>query len=131
MIRHVRLTALALTLGTAAALPMAALASPERASAYPPGIKVCGTFSGPHWSYKGRGGTNYVVYVRRGGSCALARTWAPRLVGKQSHSATYAITGGPPGFTCANSPVHFGICGQASNGHALPNGKSFAWAGKP
>jgi hypothetical protein len=110
---------------------MAALASADGPAAYPPGIKVCGTFSGPHWSYKGRGSANYVVYVQHGGSCTLGRKWAPRLVGKRSRDAAYAITGGPPGFACSNSPLHFGVCVQSSNGHAVPSGKSFAWAGKP
>jgi hypothetical protein len=122
------LAALALT--AAAMLPATALATSGHATAYPPGIKVCGSFSGPHWAYKGAGGTQYIVYTRHSAACPFALTWAPRLVTKRPHGAGYAISGGPSGWVCSNSTVHFGICVLKINGHPAASSKSFAWAGK-
>jgi hypothetical protein len=125
-----RLTALAVTAAAAAALPMTALASSDAAAALPRGIKICGTFSGPHWAYKGAGGTQYIAYTRNGAACPFALKWAPRLVTKLPHGPTYAITGAPPGWACSNSSVHFGICTLKVGGRPVPSGKTFAWAGK-
>jgi len=110
-------------------LPMTAGASSVRVAALPPGVKICGTFSGPHWSYKGKGGTQYTAYTRRGGACSFAMRWAPRLVSKHSPDATSMITGGPSGWLCANSSVHFGICTQAVGGHPTATSHAFAWFG--
>lgn len=121
-----RLIALALT----AALPMTALASSNGAAALPPGIKLCGTFTGPHWAYKGASGTRYIAYTQHGAACPFALKWAPRLVTKRPHGPTYAISGAPAGWACSNSTLHFGLCTLEVNGHPVAGGKSFAWAGK-
>ena len=124
-----RLATLAVAVVTIASLPMTAAASSGHAAAYPPGVKVCGTFNGPRWSYQGAGGTQYIVYTRHGGACSLAMQWAPRLVAKHPQGPAYEITGGPSGWVCANSVVHFGICTQTVGGHPTPSSKAFAWAG--
>ena len=113
----------------ASSLPVTASASSSHAGAPPPGVKICGTFNGPHWSYQGAGGTQYIAYTRRGAACATAMKWAPRLVSKRPQGAGYMITGGPSGWICANSIVHFGICTQAVGGRPTPSSKAFAWAG--
>ena len=113
-----------------ASLPMTATAAPAHASVTPAGIKMCGSFAGPHWSYKGASGTRYIVYTRHGGACAFAMKWAPRLVAKHPQDATNSITGGPSAWACANSVVHFGICVEEINGHPAATRKAFAWAGK-
>jgi hypothetical protein len=124
-----RLAALTVAAATIASLPAGAVASSDHTAAMPAGVKICGTFKGPHWSYRGASSSQYIVYSRRGGACTLAMQWAPKLVSKRSQSADYLITGGPTGWICANSAVHFGICTQAINGHPTAASKAFAWAG--
>jgi hypothetical protein len=124
-----RLATFAVAAATIAALPAGAVASNGPSAAAPPGVKICGTFKGPHWSYKGAGSSLYIVYTRHGGACAFAMQWAPKLVSKRSQSADYMITGGPTGWICANSIVHFGTCAKTVNGHPIPTSSAFAWAG--
>lgn len=119
----------ALAAAVAGSLPVTASASSSRATATPPGVKICGTFNGPHWSYQGAGGTQYIVYTRRGAACSMAMKWAPRLVSKRTQAGAYTITGGPSGWLCSNSIVHFGICASAPGGHPTASSKAFAWAG--
>ena len=59
----------------------------------------------------------------------MAMKWAPRLVSKRPRTAAYMISGGPSGWLCANSIVHFGICTSAPGGHPTASSKAFAWAG--
>jgi hypothetical protein len=130
--RHLTIGLAALAIGAAAMLPSTALASSEHAGATPPGIKVCGTINGPHWSYKGKGGTNYVVYTQHHGDCGFALKWAPRLITKRPNGGPgYQISGGPSGWACSNSTLHFGLCLREVDGHPVASSKSFAWAGKP
>jgi hypothetical protein len=124
-----RLTTVAVTAITIAALPMTSAASSGHAAALPAGVKICGSFNGPHWSYQGAGGTHYVAYTRHGGSCAFALKWAPRLVNKHGRDAASPLSGAPSGWQCANSVVHFGICVQTFGGHPTPTSKAFAWFG--
>ena len=124
------LAILAVTAVTIASLPLTAVASSEHAAATPAGIKICGTINGPHWSYQGGGGSRYIVYTRHGGACAMALKWVPRLITKVSRTPPYLITGGPSGWVCANTVVHFGICSQEIGGHPTAGSKAFAWAGK-
>jgi hypothetical protein len=115
----------------AASLPATALAASSHSTATPPGIRLCGTISGPHWSYKGKSGTSYIVYTRNHGDCGFALKWAPRLVAKRPNGKPgYEISGGPSGWVCANSAVHFGTCALKINGHPAASSKAFAWAGK-
>jgi hypothetical protein len=124
-----RIVLLALAAAAIASLPTSAAASAGRPATTPAGLKICGTFKGPHWSYKGFSSTQYIVYTRRGGTCGLAMEWAPKLVSKSSHAVGYVITGGPAGWICANSIVHFGTCAKTVNGHPTATSGAFAWAG--
>jgi hypothetical protein len=129
---HAGRTALAaLALAAAAVFPASALASSRQAGATPRGIKICGTISGPHWSYKGAGGTRYVVYTQHKAACPFALKWAPRLVGKRASGPGYQVGGAPAGWACSISSLHFGNCVAEVGGVPVPSAKAFAWAGKP
>jgi hypothetical protein len=105
---------------------VSAFASSARADGFTP--KICGTFSGPHWSYKGHSGTQYVAYTLNGGSCSFSLTWAQRLVDKHALGKYLTIIGSPPGWACGNASVaSFGLCAQGPPGHPVKGGKLFAW----
>lgn len=82
--------------------------------------KVCGSISGPHWTWGGSSGTGYTVYSAKGAPCALALTWAPRLVGQRPHAPNKqgANLNGPAGWGClamATTIPHSGYCVSGTN----------------
>jgi hypothetical protein len=121
--QHVALLVLAAALAL-----LAAFASPADAAGSRP--MICGSITGPHWTYKGQSGTHYLVYTRSGGSCSLDMKWAPRLVAEKPHGAYALISGAPTGWTCASNVDHAGLCSLTADNHAGRPGKQFGWAPK-
>jgi hypothetical protein len=109
-----------------ALVPVAALASSAPPAGFVP--KICGSFSGPKWSYKGQSGTSYIAYTINGGPCSFTMTWAQRLVDKHKLGKHFEIIGSPAGWMCGNASLPwFGLCAKTVGGHAVKGGRGFGW----
>jgi hypothetical protein len=95
---------------------LAVAISTSPASAAPSGSKPCATVTGGKWSFGPYSGTKWLVFVTGSVSCAMGKTWVPRITRQTSSTPK-----GPRGWHCVKSPIS-GACSHPNSSH------QFSWA---
>ncbi len=101
---------------------MASTVAGAGAQAPPAGATIkmthCPQFTAAKWTHSGNGmtsGNTYNLILTNETDCAQATTWAQKLTkGGTTGEIPYAVSGGPPGYTCRIAPDgHGGAIGGA------------------
>ena len=136
--RIARIPPVATVVLVAAAL-VAASAHPAHATFAP--RKVCGTITGPKWTFlKGtESGTKYSVVAIGAFKCAQAKRWVGKLASDNVKNRSSSLTNnnvlanGPKGYACAahSSKQGKAFAGACTKGPALNPTSGFSWSGLP
>lgn len=114
------------------ALACAAFVAAGTARSESAAIRGCGYVTGPAYTINGKTGTRYAVMVTGSATCALARTWTPRLANKRPTGSTAlkTISGGPVGWRCFAVPLPFPTTKAVAGGCTRRTGVAFTWGPK-